>query len=176
MARKSTIERLPAEVRETIGRLRERGRTIDEILVKLQELDVDVSRSALGRHVQKLDAIGEQIRRSRAVSEALIERFGEGEESRAARFNVELMHSMIMDLLAGEDGEEVKLDPKSAMFLADALAKLSRAHKTEVDREVATRREVAKQAAGEVERIARREGLSAETVDTFRAAILGIAA
>jgi len=59
MARPSSIERLPAELRELIGHLRERGRTIDEILAKLAELDVDVSRSALGRHVQHLDAAGD---------------------------------------------------------------------------------------------------------------------
>ena len=58
MARPSTIQRLPTEVRELIAELREEGRTIDEVLEKLRELRLDVSRSALGRHVKQLDAIG----------------------------------------------------------------------------------------------------------------------
>ena len=64
MARPSSISRLPPEIREAIGALRQDGRTIDEILAKLRELApaAEVSRSALGRHVQVLDRIGEQLR------------------------------------------------------------------------------------------------------------------
>jgi len=56
MARMSTVDRLPPEVRELIERLRGNGRTIDEILAKLRDLDAEVSRSALGRHIKLLDA------------------------------------------------------------------------------------------------------------------------
>ena len=55
MPRRSTIKRLPKAIQERIGELREAGRTIDEILAKLAELDVEVSRSALGRHVKALE-------------------------------------------------------------------------------------------------------------------------
>lgn len=176
MARPSTIDRLPASVRELIGSLRSRGHTIDEILAKLEELDVDVSRSALGRHTQQLDAIGEQIRRSRQVGEALIERLGDAPESRQARINIELMHSLIMDLLAGEGGEPVKLTPESSMLLATSLSRLASAHKQDVDRELKLRERVASAAADKVEEVARSAGLSGATVDQFRRAILGVAA
>jgi hypothetical protein len=75
MSGRSTVSRLPAEVRELIGRLRRDGRTIDEILAKLHELDVSISRSALARHTRKLDAIGAQLHHSRAIAEALVARF-----------------------------------------------------------------------------------------------------
>ncbi|MGZ8371111.1 MAG: phage protein Gp27 family protein, partial [Caulobacteraceae bacterium] len=62
----SSIDKLPPEVRALIGELREkRGCTIDEIMDKLRELEVDVSRSAVGRHVRKLADIGAEMRRSR---------------------------------------------------------------------------------------------------------------
>lgn len=176
MARPSSIQRLPAAIRELIGSLRSRGHTIDEILEHLRELDVDVSRSALGRHTQQLDTIGEQIRRSRWVGEALIERLGEAPESRQARINIELMHSLIMDLLAGEGGETVKLTPESAMLLATSLSRLAAAHKSDVDRELKLRERVATAAADKVEEVARGAGLSGDTVEQFRRAILGVTA
>jgi hypothetical protein len=174
--RRSAIDRLPGDIRELIGRLRQDGKTIEEIRGKLLELDVEVSKSALARHTQRLDVIGEQIRRSRWVGEALIQRLGDAPEARQARVNIELMHSLIMELLAGEGDEPVQLTPQSAMLLSDALAKLARAHHSDVDRELKIRQSFAKDAAGKVEVLAKGEGLTAATVEKFRAAILGIAA
>lgn len=143
MNKRSTIDRLPAEVRELIGRLRGDGRTIDEILAKLRELDAPdaqaISRSALGRHVKQLDAIGEELRRSRGIAEALVARFGDAPESRTARLNIELMHGLVMKSVISGDGETVALDPQEVMFLAQALQKLSAAAKQDVEREVKLR-------------------------------------
>ena len=136
MARPTTISRQAPEIRELIGRLREQGRTIDEILAKLRELDVDVSRSALGRHVKQLDAIGEELRRSRAIAEAMVQRFGDAPESKTARLNIELMHGLLMKLMVGEDGGTVTLEPQDAYFAATALQRLAMASKADVDREV----------------------------------------
>jgi hypothetical protein len=142
VARPSLIARLPADIRELIGRLRQDGRTIEEIRVKLLELDVAVSKSALGKHTKKLDAIGEQIRRSRAIGEALIAKLGEAPEHRTARLNIELMHSLVMDLLAGEDGQPVQLTPESAMLLSRALRDLAASAKSDAELEVKLRKEL----------------------------------
>jgi DNA-binding transcriptional ArsR family regulator len=71
MARLMKVARMPPEVRGLIGRLRTSGRTIDEIHAKLGEVGEKVSRSALGRHIKRLDAArladkpdAETIRRS----------------------------------------------------------------------------------------------------------------
>ena len=53
------MKRLPEKVREEIGRLREKGRTLDEILAYLKTLGAEVSRSALGRYTKNVDAIAE---------------------------------------------------------------------------------------------------------------------
>lgn len=150
MVRKSSIDRLPAELKELIGSLRRGGHTIDEILAKLRELDAGVSRSALGRHVKEFDKIAEEIERSRGIAEAIVARFGDAPESRTARLNIELMHAQMMRLLtAGEEGEAVKLEPQDAYFLATALQRLSTAAKTDTDRELKLRREIAAKAADE---------------------------
>lgn len=176
MARPSTIQRLPAEVRELIAELREEGHTIDEVLEKLRELRLDVSRSALGRHVKQLDAIGAEIRRSRAVAEALVRRYGDAPESRTARLNIELMHAFINKLMISEDGDIVELNPQETMFVATAMQKLAQASKQDVDREALIRKEFAKKldevvAAAEE---AGEKGLSPERLSELRRGFLGV--
>jgi DNA-binding transcriptional ArsR family regulator len=180
MPRPSSIDRQPPEIRELIGKLRQDGRTIDEILEKLRELQSDVSRSALGRHVKQLDAIGEEIRRSRAAADAIVQRFGDAPESRTARLNIELMHSLLMKLLVGEDGGVVKLEPQEAFFVSTSLQKLAQASKSDVDREVIIRKDLAARldkdlAKVETEaRAAGEQGLSAERIAQLRREFLGV--
>lgn len=176
MARPSTIQRLPGELRELISDLRGKGRTIDEILSKLRELDVDVSRSALGRHVKQLDKIGDEIRRSRAVAEALVRQYGDAPESRAAKMNIELMHSLVTRLMISEEGERAEFEPLEAMQMATALQKLVQASKQDVDRETLVRKEFARkldEAVAAAEEAGER-GLSPERLAELRRGFLGV--
>lgn len=184
MARRqpSSIDKLPPEVRELIGRLRQDGRTIDEIMNKLTELDVDVSRSALGRHVKGLAEVGEAMRRSREIATALVGRFGDEPDNRMARLNIEMMHGLVMSTItaavtAGEDGEAqpVTLDPEQVMFLSKSLGELARAQKTDTDRQLKLRQEMAKDAAKAAETVARAKGISADTIKAITHAVLGVA-
>ena len=102
MPRPSTIDRLPETVRAEIGRLRQNGRTIDEILTHLRKLDgiAPVSRTALGRHIKGLDILGERLRRSRQISEALVAQLGDAPESQSARIGIELVQTAVMDLFS----------------------------------------------------------------------------
>ena len=147
MPRPTKIDRLPAEIRELIGRLRGDGRTIDEILGKLRELDVAVARSTLGEHIQRLDALGAQIQQSRAIAEALVSKFGDAPESRTARLNIELLHGQVMKLIAatGDPEKPLVLDPRDVNFLADALHRLARAARDDVEREAKLREMIFKQ-------------------------------
>lgn len=177
----SSIDKLPTEVRELIGRLREGGRTIDEILAKLTELDVEVSRSALGRHVRSLAEVGEQMRRSREIATALVARFGDQPDNKLAQLNVELMHGLVMRAITaeaeGEDGEvaPVTFGPEDTMFLARSLQSLASAQKIDEDRMLKMRAEVAKQAAAAAETVGKAKGLTKETMDAIKHAVLGVA-
>lgn len=143
MPRKSTVRRLPPELREQIGQLLEQGRTLSEITAHLNQLGAEVSRSALGRYKQHLDKVGEKLRRSREVAEALIAKLGAAPESKALRLNVEMMQGAILDLLlklneesdgeSGNDAKAITLDPQGAMLLGKALDHLSRASKADAE-------------------------------------------
>jgi hypothetical protein len=183
MARPSKIDRLEPEIRAEIAELRAQGRTIDEILGKLRELKVDVSRSGLGRHIQELDAIAEQIRKSRAIAEQLVQRFGDAPESRTARLNIELAQSLAMKVMMGDGASDapVTLDAREFMFVSQGLQKLAQAAKQDVEREAAIEekfrakvREKAAAAAKAVERELKRVGLSDEARSRIETEILGI--
>ncbi len=177
----SSIDRLPEEIRSEVGRLRLQGRTIDEILAHLKSLDVEVSRSALGRHVKGLAALRERMHQSREMATALVSQFGDQPDNKLQRLNLELMHGVIMQTITAtgedEDGEPkpVTFCPEDARFLADALAKLATAEKTNADRTLRLKAEAKKEAVAEVEKVAKQEGLSTDTLNRIRAGILGVA-
>ena len=183
MSRLSSIDRLPEEVRERIGQLRREGRTIDEIMAKLAEL-VDAgeqpSRSAIGRHIKRIDVLGERIRASREMANALVDRLGDDGENKMLRLNAELMQSAVMNLLVGEDGEPVTLDAKDASFLATALQRIAGAAKTDADLTLKIREEAERKAKATAvkaaETVGKERGLSTDTIQAIRAHILGVKA
>jgi len=179
----SSIDKLPDEVREAIAKLRAQGRTLDEILAHLASLDVEISRSALGRHVKRLGTLTERMNASRNIAVALVDRFGDQPDNKLARLNLELMQGVVMQAITGAtideetgEAEPVTFLPEDVMFLAGALQKLASAEKTNADRMIVARRELAKEAAQAVDRVANRDGgLTRATVDKIKAEILGIA-
>ena len=177
----SSIDRLPEAVREEIGRLRVQGRTIDEILAHLRQLDVSVSRSALGRHVKSMATLQERMRSSRELALALVDRHGDQPDNKLQRLNLELMHSIVLQTITAsaedEEGEAqpVTFGPQEVMFLSKALKELSGAEKTNSDRIIAVQRETAKTAASKAEEAMKSRGMSRETIDFIRDAVLGVA-
>lgn len=185
--RPSSIDRMPPEVRDWIGRLREQGRTLDEIIAKLRELDVAAlpSRSALHRHLQQAEAVAERLRKSRAIADVIVRRLGDAEPDKTTRLNIELMHQAMFDMMSGvnsEEGEPVTLDPMQVMLLAKALDHLGKASKDDVARTVAiekraaekARAEVLKQADAAMEKSGAFKGLSSEAKEAFRRELFGV--
>jgi hypothetical protein len=180
MGRRSSIARLPPEIREAIGRLRNGGRTIEEILAKLRELNAEVSRSALGRHVKQLDAIAADINRQRVLAEAIIARFGDQPDDRSARLNVELLHALLTKLMITEDGDTVSLTPQDAKFIAEAIQRSAAGQKLDADRILKIRQEAAKAAANKAETAVKEQTekhgfkLPAEALKAIREQVYGI--
>jgi hypothetical protein len=177
----SSIDKLPEEIRAEIGRPRIQGRTIMEIVEHLQGMDVNVSKSALGRHVKSMAALRERLLNSRNIATALVSQFGDQPDNKLQRLNLELMQGIVMQAVTrideNEDGEPqpATFSPEETMFLASALQKLASAQKTDTDRTIIVRREMAAEAAKAVDRVAKREGgLTKDTIASIKAEILGI--
>jgi hypothetical protein len=188
--RPSSIDQLPDEIKSEIGRLRTQGCTIDQILEHLRLLvggKPTVSRSALGRHVQGLDRVAEQIRRSRDIATALVQELGETPESETARLNIELMHTAILDLrLKAGAGEGVDADGKAAldgnpmgiMMLSKAIDHLASAQKRNADFQKMVELRVAEKTkaavAAAVAKVTKARGITEETSEAIKAVIFGV--
>lgn len=182
----SKVDLLPPPIKATVGRLIAANYTIDQIVAKLRELeaageDFDMpSRSGVGRYAERLRAAQKRIADSAAIAEALSPEFGD--EDKRGRVAAELLKAGIFDLLTAveideETGEAkaVQIGPDLAKTLAAALRDLSQAAKIDADRTLKVRQEAAKEAAKAVDRVAKTKGLTRETVDDIKFAVLGIA-
>ncbi|MCP9320119.1 DUF3486 family protein [Acetobacter persici] len=187
MAKASSVDKLPQEIRDEIDRLRANGHSIDEIITALRELDItDISRSSLGRHLHKREKLTAQLVRTKAMAEALAKRTGEGGASQFARANIELLHGIILDLHMEADGEgdatswleTLKGNPKGVEALAKALDHLTRASKTDAEFvkeiEAQTEARMRRQAEKAVNQVAKKQGLSTATVEALMAGMFGV--
>lgn len=153
MARVSGFKRLPPEVRDLIGNLREQGRTIDEILDALKTLDIAVPRSTLGDWTKKIDAVAAKMEQSRVMADALVRRFGDTQESKTARLNMQMMHTALYQVLeqALGDAGGGGFTPQEAMQLSKALDHITRAAKTDAEFIAKVREETRKEAEQRME-------------------------
>lgn len=177
--RPSSIDRLPEEIRTSIGNLRRNGRTIDEILDHLRQLDVEVSRSALGRHVKSMAEIGEDIRRTETMARFIVDKFGEESDERVGRANMRMLQSALMGILTearvDEDGERVSLSAEEAKSLSLSLQRLVTAQRMDAERQLKMQAAFAKTAAASAEKAMKSRGMSQDTIDFIRQAVLGAA-
>ncbi len=180
----SSIDKLPPEIRDLIARLRQdQGRSIDEILDHLRQLDVEVSRSALGRHVKSMAEIGDSLRRAETMARFVVDKFGEDSDERVGRANMRILQGALLELLTedrvDDEGAPVTLSAKEATQLSLSLQRLVSAQRMDAERQLRLRREareeMAREAASVIDTVAKREGgLSADTVQAIKAEILGI--
>lgn len=154
MGMKSKIKRQPPQVQESIGAWHQEGRTLDEILDALEAAySVEISRSALHRHIKGLDKVLERMSRSRQIAEAAVRQFGQEPESKVARANIQIMHAAIQEILAkeDEDGEEGAVaKPMDAMLLAKALEHLTKASRHDAEHILKLRQEIRKEVEAEM--------------------------
>ena len=178
--RPSSIDKLDSAIRAEINRLRvDKGYTIEQIVEFLKTMDVNVSKSAMGRHVKKLEEVGRRIKEARAIAEGIAPTIADKDDGQIVNMNVELLHSNVMRLLsATEDGEDVQLKARDVESIANALKAGASAAKINADRVLRIRQETAKSAATEAVKAIKKAnpGLSKDTVAEIRRAVLGVAA
>ncbi|WP_421780739.1 phage protein Gp27 family protein [Kiloniella litopenaei] len=186
MARRSTIEKLPTDLREEInGFLMAKGRSVDEFTEYLQELlnplGIDISRSAAHRHMSKHDIIAQRMRESRELATTFAKQLDEDAlKGDQGQFLIQALQTLInqnmMAKLSSEDDSETST--KELMILARALKDVIGSKKLNDEAMRKVREEVFEatkaEAARTAEKVATQAGLSAETVLSFKESLLGI--
>ncbi len=178
--RASKVTKLPPEIRELIGELCRNGRSLDDIIAKLREMNLPPddlpSRSGLGRYLQQCTSITEELHRQRVVAEMLVNRFGDEADSKTARLNIALMQGLLNKLMFTEDGEIATLSAEEALMLSKSIQALTSASKADAQRVIQVRQQTLKDAAKAAESVANARGMSADLVKAITAEILGVRA
>lgn len=187
MGRKSTIHRLPAEVKGYIeGKLAEGRLTLDELIADLQQRfpahkaagDLP-SKSAVQRYGQKLERRLSAIKASTEAARLISAQAGDDEDARSEALTAMVQTELFEALMSIQEADDAELDPAERVSMLSSAAKniatLTRSSigLKQFQRDV---RQRAKEAAANVEKIAKKGGLSADTVEQLRREILGIAA
>ncbi len=178
MPARSAVGQLPEEIRDEINRrlVENSFSGYAQLAGWLRELGYQISKSALHRHGSQLEADFDEamadVRRTRALAKACKDEGDEGDVLTATSGILQEQLLRISIALRQADS-----DPAEA---AKSISVVARAHADVGRMQVAlakwqeTMREKASLAADAVEKVARRGGLTAESVDLIRREILGI--
>ena len=186
MGRKSSIDRLNPEIKAYITAMLATGSmTLDQLIADLQaRLPAAAgagslpSRSAVGRFGQKLERRLDAIRASTEAARLIQEHAGDDEDARSGALTALVQTELFEYILQLQDATEETVDPvKRVELLSKAAKNIATLTRSSVglkkfQSEVRAKAEAA---AANVEKIAKKGGLSAESVEQLKREILGIA-
>jgi hypothetical protein len=174
--RKSTVTRLPEAQR--LYRL-----TLDELIADLQtqfpgEPAAAVSRSALGRFDQQIEAVGRDIREIEAASSALVGALGEGFGEKSGEYLTQAITVLGIRAAnrAANNEEDFSIkDVKDLALMAKNTFDAKRmnvAQRQLIQQEA--REALLREQSAKLDKIVKSGGLSAETAKDLRQKILGV--
>ncbi|KGE77659.1 hypothetical protein FP66_08515 [Halomonas salina] len=191
MARVSTIERLPDDVREQLQALLRDPRVtqletterINQIL-EAEGHDERLSKSAVNRYAVRMNEVGEKLRQSREVAEMWIAKLGAQPQGQMGHLVNEMLRSMAFDLaLKLQEGELTEQSMPAVIEMVKELSlsvtRLEKASSENVKREELIRKQERERAAEEAAEAAEsslaNQGMSRDAIDAIKRDILGIA-
>lgn len=181
----SSIKTLPPDILEKLHELLRDPRVTQlDATAKINEiLAADglepVSKSAVNRYDLKMREVGEKLRESREVAKMWIGKVGAAPQGQTGLLINEIARKICFDLSLKMDDLELNEESmpgvmKMVKDLALAVQRLEASSTINVKREADIRKKALADAAEQVEKIAKRGGMSASTVQQIRTEILGI--
>jgi hypothetical protein len=182
MARKSSIDLLPAEIRDALHELL-RDPTVNQLeatqkvnaLLEAEAHEIRLSKSAVNRYSQRMDAIGEKMRQSRQIADMWIGKLGNQPQGQVGKLLNEFTRTMAFETALHMSEGDDPIPPKLLKELSLAIKHLEEAASVNEKREREIRRQMAEEAATAVDEAAKQQGLTADSVAQIKAQILGIA-
>lgn len=172
MARPSSITRLPPELAQLCHRLIREGRTIHQITDKLNELDAEVSKSAVGRYVKSAREQMAQYQAAQAVAGQWVAALGENPTGDVGALLAEMLKTVAFQALAtmgpDETGAAKPTKPMDIMLLAKAIRDLESTSKANIERREKIERAAIERAATKAGEVGQRAGLSQATIDEIQ--------
>ena len=177
---RSSIKRLPPELREAVDAAIADGATIDEIAALIRGEGGACSRSAVGRYTKNVrDLIRQQQETDRGI-EMWVRALGDRPEGRAGLILIETLRTMTLSTLAELSKRETPPTPEELSRLSLVLKRIEGTDKLRIEREraaaKAAEKAAAKAAPGAGQTAGQapvRKGLSPEAVAAIREAVEG---
>ena len=177
---RSSIKRLPPELREAVDAAIADGATIDEIAALIRGEGGACSRSAVGRYTKNVrDLIRQQQETDRGI-EAWVRALGERAQGRAGLILIETLRTMTLSTLAELSKREEPATPEELSRLSLVLKRIEGTDKLRIERERAAAKEAEKAAAKTAPGAGQsagqapgRKGLSPEAVAAIREVVEG---
>ena len=121
---RSSIKRLPPELREAVDQAIADGATIDEITARIRAKGEDCSRSAVGRYAKNMrDLIRQQQETDRTIK-AWAQALGERPEGDVGRILIETLQSMVLDTMADLRGRDEPVPTQELARLSHILKRI----------------------------------------------------
>ena len=157
MAQRSSIERLPDDIRDKLHELLRDPRVTQLEATKrinaiLEEEGVPdrVSKSAVNRYAGKMEEVGAKLRQSREIAKMWIGKLGAAPQGEVGKLLNEMIRTLAFEMTLNLSEGTIEAEPKMLKDLAIAIERLERAATTNVKREQEIRakeREAAKKDA-----------------------------
>ncbi|MCG9624627.1 DUF3486 family protein [Vibrio mediterranei] len=183
--RKSKIDKLPDDIKSQLNLLLREGRMSqqqirDEVNELIVESGVDqdpeyIKRNAMSIYSQAFEKSMERYRQSQQMTKQWVTQFGEMPQTDIARALIEIGKSQIFDFQMKAMEEEETIDPKTMGHMALAIKRLQEAQSGSVKLEKEIRKQALEDAAETAEQVAKKAGLTSDTVKMLKAELLGIA-
>ena len=168
---RSSIARLPPELREAVDAAIADGATIDEITALIRGEGGACSRSAVGRYAKDMrDLIRQQQETDRGI-EMWVRALGERPEGRAGLILIETLRTLTLSALADLSRRETPPTPAELARLSLVLRRIEGTDKLRLERERAAK--AAARAAPGAGQAPVRKGLSPEAVAAIREVVEG---
>ncbi len=172
---RSSIARLPPELREAVDAAIADGATIDEIADLIRGEGGACSRSAVGRYTKNVRDLIRQQQEADRANEAWVRALGERAEGRAGLILIETLRTLTLSTLAELSKRETPPTPEELGRLSLVLKRIEGTDKLRLQREQAAAKAAraapgAGQAPGQAPP---RKGLSPEAVAAIREVVEG---
>lgn len=191
MARPSSVEQLPPDILEQLQALLRDPRVSQmDVTARINEMLAEqghperVSKSAVNRYSQRMEKVGERLRQSRAVAEMWIGKLGATPQGQLGHLVNEILRTLAFDMSMQLQDDAVvaaSIEDRAGVIsmlkdLSLSVVRLEAAASENVKREEEIRQRERSEAAEVAAKVAKQGGLSAESVQELRRAILGVRA
>ncbi len=184
MGQKSSIDRLPPELRLKLIELLQNPSVTQKEIVELINTEAGenvVSKSGVNRYKLRMDKFAAKTREAREVADIYIEKYGTENRNKLGKVANEYIRLMVFDLITEledlkDNGGKVKPENLSEIIykVSRAIKELEQADKLNAQRETEIKAAAMKEAAEKVETVCKQKGVSKESMDMILREVFNI--